>query len=144
MGLSRHGEVPRMRPLPRFLHALTAVHAVGAGACFIMAIGSAASDNFRASLAVSGGSAIMVASFRQWTWAFLGFVGAVLAALAYSSWRVRPWAWPMTLVVYGVGVLGSLWQVSAGIPQGWVAASVNAAVFIYASTPGVRRAYTGR
>jgi hypothetical protein len=52
-----------MRPLPRFLHALTAVHAVGAGACFIMAIGSAASDNFRASLAVSGGSPIMVASF---------------------------------------------------------------------------------
>jgi hypothetical protein len=144
VGLSRHGEVPRMRPLPGFLHALTAVHAVGAGACFIMAIGSAASDNFRASLAVSGGSAIMVASFRQWTWAFLGFVGAVLATLAYSSWRVRPWAWPMTLVVYGVGVLGSLWQVSVGIPQGWVAASVNAAVFIYASTPSVRRAYTGR
>jgi hypothetical protein len=104
-----------------------------------MAIGSAASDNFRASLAASGGSAIMVASFRQWTWAFLGFVGAVLATLAYSSWRVRPWAWPMTLVVYGVGVLGSLWQVSVGIPQGWVAASVNAAVFIYVSTPSVTR-----
>jgi cell division protein FtsW (lipid II flippase) len=133
-----------MRQLPRFLHALTAMHAVGAGVCFVMALGSAASDNFRASLAASGGSAIMVASFRQWTWAFLGFVGTVLATLAYSSWRVRSWAWPMTLVVYGVGVLGSLWQVSVGIPQGWVAASVNAAVFIYASTPGVRRAYTGR
>ena len=133
-----------MRRLPRFLHALTAVHAVGAGACLVMALGSAASDTFRASLAVSGGSAIMVASFGQWIWAFLGFVGAVLATLAYSSWRVRPWAWPMTLVVYGVGVLGSLWQVSVGIPQGWVAASVNAAVFIYASTPGVRRVYIGR
>ena len=133
-----------MRPWPRFLHALTAVHAIGACACFVMAGGSAASDNFRASLAVSGGSAIMVAAFQQWTWAFLVFVGAVLATLAYSSWRVRPWAWPMTLMVYGVGALGSLWQVSVGIPQGWVAASVNAAVFIYASTPGVRRAYTGR
>jgi hypothetical protein len=133
-----------MRPLPRFVHALTAVHAVGACACFVMAAGSAASDNFRAGLAVSGGSTIMVASFREWTWVFLVFVGAVLATLAYSSWRARPWAWPMTLVVYGIGVFGSLWQVSVGIPQGWVAAGVNAAVFFYASTPRVRRAYTGR
>jgi hypothetical protein len=130
--------------LPRFLHALTAVHAVGAGACFVLAVGSAASDKFRSSLAISAGSAIMVASFREWTWAFLAFVGAVLATLAYASWRLRPWAWAMTLVVYGVGVLGSLWQVSVGIPQGWVAASVNGAVFVYASRPGVRRAYTGR
>jgi hypothetical protein len=109
--------------LPRFLHALTAIHAVGACACFVMAIGSAISDDFRAALAVSGGSTIMVAWLQEWTWAFLLFVGAVLAILAYSSWCVRPWAWPMTLVVYGVG---SLWQVSVGIPQGWVAASVNA------------------
>ena len=50
----------------------------------------------------------------------------------------------MTLSVYGVGMVGALWQVSVGIPQGWVAASVNAAIFIYASTPSVRRAYTGR
>ena len=50
----------------------------------------------------------------------------------------------MMLVVYGTGVLGSLSQVSVGIPQGWVAAGVNAAGFVYASTPEVRRAYTGR
>ena len=134
----------RLRPLPRFLHALTAMHAAGAFACFVMAVGSAASHTFRAALAVSGGSAIMVASFGTWTWAFLVFVGTALATLAYASWRVRAWAWPMTLIVYGIGVLGSLWQVSVGIPQGWLAASVNAGVFIYASTPRVRRAYTGR
>jgi hypothetical protein len=132
-----------MRPLPRFLHVLTAIHAVGACACFVMAFGSFASDDFRQALAVSGGSTIMVATFREWTWAFLMFVGAVLATLAYASWRVRPWAWPTALVVYGIGVLGSLRQVSVGISQGWVAAAVNAAVFIYASTPGVRRGYTG-
>jgi hypothetical protein len=123
-----------MRPLPRFLHPLTAVHAVGACACFVMAVGSAASANFRAGLAVSGGSAIMAASFKEWTWAFLVFVGAVLVTLAYSSSRVRPCASPMTLAVYGIGVFGSLWHVSVGTPQGWVAACVNAAVFLYAST----------
>ena len=74
-----------MSRLPRFLHALTAMHAVGAGACFVMAVGSAASDNFRASLAVSGGSAIMVASFRQWTWAFLASLGR-----CWQHSRTRP------------------------------------------------------
>ncbi len=85
----------------------------------------------------------MLAWFGAWTWAFLLFVGTVLAVLAYASWRVRPWAWLMTLIVYGIGVLGGLWQVSVGIPQGWAAAVVNAAVFVYASSPAVRRAYTG-
>ncbi len=106
-----------------------------------MAAGSAVSSEFRAALAVSGGSTIMVESFGCWTWAFLTFVGTVLAALAYASWRLRRWAWPLTLIVYGIGVLASLWQVSVGIPQGWMSAAVNASVLVYASTPGVRRAY---
>ena len=50
----------------------------------------------------------------------------------------------MTLIVYGIGVLGSLWQVSQGIPQGWVAAVVNGAVFAYAARPAIRRAYIAR
>jgi hypothetical protein len=45
---------------------------------------------------------MMVAVFGRWTWAFLAFVGSVLATLAYASWRVRAWAWPMTLIVYGI------------------------------------------
>jgi hypothetical protein len=128
-------------PLPPFVHALTAIHAVGALACFVMAVGSAASSSFRTALAVSPGSTIMVEWFGELTWAFLAFVGAVLATLAYGSWRLHRWAWPVTLVVYGIGVLGSVWQVSVGIPQGWVSAAVNASVLLYASTPGVRKAY---
>ncbi|MDX1623604.1 MAG: hypothetical protein R3199_06455 [Gemmatimonadota bacterium] len=131
------------RDLPRFLHLLTAVHALGALACFVMAIGSAASPNFRDSLVVSGGSALMVDLFGWYTWLFLLFVGCVLAVLAYSSWRVRSWAWEMTITVYGIGVLGSFWQVSRGIPEGWLSAVVNAAVVVYAATPGVRNAYHG-
>lgn len=79
MGRGRDAEVHRIRRLPRFLHALTAVHAVGAGACFVMAVGSAVATTFRASRAVSGGSAIMASSFREGTCAFLSFVGVVLA-----------------------------------------------------------------
>lgn len=124
-----------------FVHLLTGVHALGALACFVMSAGSMASAAFRDSLAVSGGSTIMVERFGPATWAFLLLVGVVLATLAYASWRIRPWAWPLTLVVYGIGVLGSLWQVSVGVAEGWVAAAVNAAVVVYAATPAVRRAY---
>ena len=135
-GPSRHG-------LPRFLHLLTAIHALGALACLVMAIGSALSASFRDALVVSGGSAIMVELFGRWTWAFLLLVGAVLATLARASWRVRPWAWHMTLIVYGIGVAASLWQVGMGIPEGWLSAAINGAVVAYAARPKVRRAYVG-
>jgi len=106
-----------------------------------MAVGSAVSHGFRDALAVSGGSELMVEYFGSRTWAFLLFVGAILATLAHASWHVKPWAWELTLIVYGLGVLGSLWQVTMGIHEGWVAAVVNGAVVIYASTSGVRNAY---
>lgn len=130
--------------VPRFIHALTAIHAAGAVACFVMGFGSAASDEFRLSLAVAGGSVIMVEFFGEHTWAFLLFIGIVLATLACASWRVRWWAWPMTLAVYGINVMGSLWQVSVGISQGWVAAGVNGALLAYAASPAVRRFYLRR
>lgn len=83
----------------------------------------------------------MVEAFGAYTWIFLLFVGIILAILAYSSWRVRSWAWEMTLAVYSIGIAGSLWQVSQGIPEGWTAAIVNAVVVIYTLTPSVRHAY---
>lgn len=126
---------------PPFLHVLTAIHATGAMACFVMALGSAVSRGFRESLVVSGGSEIMVEVFGQHTWAFLAFVGSVLSILAYASWRVLPWAWQLTLIVYGIGVVGSLWQVSVGISEAWVAVVVNGVVVAYAARPAVRRAY---
>lgn len=127
--------------LPRFLHGLTVIHALGAMVCLVMAGGSAVSGGFRNALADSGGSELMVEYFGTRTWAFLLFVGATLATLAHASWQMKPWAWELTLLVYGIGVLGSLWQVAMGIPEGWLAAGVNGAVLIYASTPGVRLAY---
>ena len=83
----------------------------------------------------------MVQAFGAWTWMFLAFIESVLAILAHASWRVKPWAWHMTLVVYGIGVLGSLWQVSVGIREGWMAVAVNGAVLLYACRRGVRQAY---
>ena len=137
---SRHETTGR---LPGFLHVLTAVHGIGGLACFIMAGGSALSDTFRTDLGVSGGSRLMLSLFGQSTWIFLAAVGLILLVLAYGSLRVRPWAWYMTLIVYGIGVVGSLWQVSLGIRPGWVSAAVNSAVVIYASRHSVRRAYLG-
>jgi hypothetical protein len=125
----------------RFVHLLTVIHSIGAVACFTMAVGSALSPGFRESLVVSPGSALMISLFGAWTWIFLAAVGSFLVALAYASWRKRPRAWGMTVVAYGIGVVGGLWEVSVGVPQGWIAAAINAAVVAYASTPGVRLAY---
>ena len=84
---------------------------------------------------------MMVERFGAATSAFLLFVGLILTTLAYGSWWVRPWAWQLTLLVYGIGVIGSLWQVSVGIDQGWIAAAVNGAVVAFAAMPSVKRAY---
>lgn len=130
--------------LPRFLHALTFVHAAGSLVTLVMAIGSAASPAFRDGLVQSPGSAYMVQWFGAWTWTFLLFLSLVLGSLAYGSWRLRRWVWPLTLVVYAIGVLGSLWQVSVGIPQGWVSATINGFVVAYAGRPTVARAYGWR
>ena len=85
----------------------------------------------------------MVAWLGIWTWAFLLFIGLFLVVLAHASWRRRPWAWPLTLLAYGIGVAGSLWQVSIGIEEGWISAAINAGVVAYACTPAVRRGYGG-
>lgn len=129
------------RHLPRFLHVLTAIHATGALACLVMAIGSAISSEFRNALAVSGGSKLMVTLFGEATSVFLFFVGTVLAVLASASWALKAWAWEFTLVVYGIGVLGSLWQVSLGIQAGWVSVFVNGGVLVYAARPEIKMAY---
>jgi hypothetical protein len=83
----------------------------------------------------------MVGIFGDGTWAFLLFISVVLAVLSWGSWNLRRYTWPLTLSVYAIGVLGSLWQVSLGIEEAWASAAVNAGVVAYAATPAVRRAY---
>ena len=128
-------------PLPKGLHVLTAIHGLGSLACTVLALGSAASAAFRQALARTSGSRLMVSLFGEWTWAFLLVVAVVLGTLAYGSWRRMRYAWPMTVIVYGVGVLGSLWQVSLGIEEAWASAAINAGVVAYTSRRGVGRAY---
>lgn len=120
---------------------LTAIHGVGSLVCAVLSAGSAVSVGFRQGLARTGGSRLMVAFFGDWTWLFLLFIAAVLGTLSYGSWSLRAYAWPLTLAVYSVGVLGSLWQVSVGIDEAWLSAVINAGVVAYAATPAVRRAY---
>jgi hypothetical protein len=132
---------PRDPEIPAGVHVLTAVHGLGSVACVVLSVGSAVSADFRSGLARTGGSELMVEIFGAWTWLFLGSIAVVLAILAYGSWKLRTYAWPLTLVVYSVGVLGSLWQVSMGIPAGWLSAAVNACVVVYAARADVRAAY---
>lgn len=127
--------------IPRGVHVLTLIHGVGSLVCVVLSVGSALSIDFRRGLARTGGSRLMVDVFGGWTWAFLGFIAVVLATLSYGSWKLRPYAWPLTLAVYSIGVLGSLWQVSLGIASAWTAAVINAGVVAYATTPAIRRAY---
>lgn len=126
---------------PAGIHVLTALHGLGSLVCGVLAAGSAISTGFRDGLAQTGGSRLMVELFGDATWLFLLFIALVLGTLSYGSWNRRPFTWPLTLAVYSVGVLGSLWQVSLGIHEAWVSAAINAGVVAYAATPAVRRAY---
>jgi hypothetical protein len=128
--------------VPWGIHLLTAIHGLGAVACVVMALGSALSDSFRLGLVASPGSAIMVSFFGRYVWMFLVVIAALLTTLCYGSWHLRPWARPLTIVCYSIGVAGGLWEVSIGIPAGLLAATINGAVVIYACTKPVRNAYS--
>jgi hypothetical protein len=127
--------------VPAGIHVLTAIHGLGSLVCAVLSAGSAISIGFRDSLAQTGGSRLMVDLFGDGTWLFLLFIAVVLGTLSYGSWNRCPFTWPLTLAVYSVGVLGSLWQVSLGIHEAWLSAVINAGVVGYAATSAVRRAY---
>lgn len=133
-----------MEPAPWGVHALTAIHGVGSLVCLGLAAGTAASPAFTEDLAISPGARLMVGLFGCWTFLFLLAVATLLGTLAWGSWHLRRWAWPLTLAAYSVGVLGSLWEVAIGIWQAWLSAAINAVVVAYASRPVVRRAYGWR
>ena len=130
--------------VPRGIHALTLLHGLGAIACLVMAIGSAASERFRLGLVASPGSALMMDLFGRNVWIFLIGIACLLTALCYGSWHLRRWAWPLTTVCYSIGVIGGLWEVSIGIRAGLLAAAINASVVGYACTKRVRAAYGWR
>jgi hypothetical protein len=130
--------------VPWGVHALTVIHGLGAIACLIMAIGSAASEQFRLGLVASPGSAIMVEFFGEHVWMFLVVIATLLTTLCYGSWRLRSWTLPLTIVCYSIGVIGGLWEVSIGIPAGLLAATINGCVVAYACSRRVRLAYGWR
>lgn len=130
--------------VPWGIHVLTTIHGLGAVACLVMAAGSAMSERFRLSLIASPGSALMMDLFGPRVWIFLLGIATLLSVLCYGSWNLRTWAWPLTIVCYSIGVIGGLWEVTIGIPAGLLAATINAAVVVYACTPQVRAAYRPR
>ena len=132
----------RKARVPVGIHLLTAIHGLGAIACLVMAVGCAISEQFRLSLVVSPGSALMMDVFGPRVWMFLIPIVVLLTILCYGSWHLRPWTRPLTIVCYSIGVAGGLWEVTIGIPAGLLAAAINAAVVAYACSAQVRAAYS--
>lgn len=127
--------------VPWGIHVLTAIHGLGAVACLVMALGSVISARFRLGLVSSPGSALVISFFGQHVWIFVMVIAALLTTLCYGSWRLRRWTRPLTIVCYSIGVGGGLWEVSIGIPAGFLAATINGAVVAYACTKPVKEAY---
>jgi hypothetical protein len=126
---------------PLGIHALTTIHGLGAIACIVMGIGCTVWESFRLSLIKSPGSALLMNLFGRNVWVFLLIVATLLSVLCYGSWRLRPWAQPLTVGCYSIGVGGGLWEAWMGLPAGFLAASINAVVVVYVCTRQARAAY---
>lgn len=128
--------------VPWGVHLLTAIHGLGALALIIMGVGCFLSERFRVSLIASPGSALMMDLLGPAVWIFLLLLACLLSALCFGSWRLRPWARPLTIICYSIGVIGGLWEVWMGIPAGFLAAGINGGVVAYACTRQVKMAYS--
>ncbi len=126
---------------PWGVRALSAVHAMGALACLVVAAGCGLSESFRLSLFALSGSALMMGLFGRQIWIFLLVIVGLLSILYYGSRHLRWWAWPLTLICYSTGVIGGLWELTENIPAGFLAASINAGLVAYTCTGRVRWAY---
>jgi hypothetical protein len=127
--------------VPWGIHALTAIHGLGALVLIVMAVGCALSESFRLSLIASPGSALMMDLFGRSVWIFLLLLACLLSALCYGSWRLRAWTRVLTIICYSIGVIGGLWEAWIGIPAGFLAAAINGAIVAYACTRQVKAAY---
>lgn len=110
-----------------FVRILTTIHALGSLVLVVMTsyllLGGSADQ-----LSRTPGSRLMVDALGPWLPAFLGSLAVFLGAMAWSSHRRRAWAWRAAVASYGIGVLGSLWEVSVGIHQAWLSALINGGV----------------
>jgi hypothetical protein len=129
------------KQIPWGVHALTAIHGLGAVVLSVMAVGCLLSEKFRLSLIASPGSALMMDLFGRNVWIFLLLLAGLLSTLCYGSWRLRGWVRPLTIICYSIGVIGGLWEVWMGIPAGFLAAAINGGVVGYACSSQVRAAY---
>jgi hypothetical protein len=123
---------------------LTTIHAIGSLVLVGMTSYVLAAESHAEALARTPGARIMVDAMGPWLPFFLGGLACFLAALAWSSYRRRPWAWYAAVVAYSIGVLGSEWEISVGIQQAWVSAIVNAVIVTLLLSRPTRMAYFGR
>jgi len=58
---------------------------------------------------------------------------------AYGLWTMRPWAWPLALIVWGLGTLEAVRLLAAGTLNTNLV--VGPVVLIYLLQPGIRRLF---
>lgn len=126
-----------------FVRILTAIHALGSLVLLVMTSFLLAGGSAERMARTPGARLLVDALGPRLPW-FLGGLAAFLAALAWSSYRRRPWAWRAALVAYTVGILGSLWEVSVGIERAWIAACINSGVVALLSSRATRLVYFPR
>ena len=124
-----------------FVHALTAIHGLGALAVWLMAAYVAMGDGNADKLATTPGARQLVDWTGPWMAMFLVALGGLLAALAWGSHNGKSWSWPAALVAYAIGVVGSLAEIVAGYPNYWFSLVVNSAVVGMLLHPQVRQRF---
>ena len=127
-----------------FLRALTTIHSIGSLVLVGMTLYVLAGESHAEALARTPGARIMVDALGRWLPLFLGGLACFLAALAWSSFRRRPWAWYAAVVAYSIGVLGSVWEISVGIHQAWTSVAINAMIVTFLLIRPTRVAYFRR
>jgi hypothetical protein len=101
-------------------------------------------------LAIIGGllglfGAFTVIALGGATWLLVGLVSLVqsLAALAFGfgAWTLRPWAWSLGIIVYGVNVILDVVYLIGGNPSSIVSLIIAGIILYYLFTPGVKAAF---
>lgn len=123
-----------------FVRILTSIHALGSlvliGMTAYLLFGGNQND-----LARTPGARLMVDLLGPWLPPFLGSLAILLASIAWSSFRRRPWAWRAAVVAYTIGIIGSAWEVSVGISQAWLSVLINAGVVSLLLSRPTRRVF---
>jgi hypothetical protein len=93
-------------------------------------------------LAAAGGSGLL-ASYGA-IFGILAIVqGALALAFAYGAWTLKPWAWMLGIIAFGISLALSVLNVVGGgnIGSQAISIAIGIAIIYYLFTPAVKQAF---